>query len=104
MKVYTVSRLEEPDMNMPGVTIHGVYADEKAAIRAMAEWIVEIANTSESFKESLQNDQNHEDFPEEWDDGKVVEYIVGEYGGAYYVFDDFNDTYNFDVNETEFFG
>ena len=102
-KTYVVTLLEEPNMGNPEVTLHGAYADEKTAIKAMAEWIVERANRDDYFKESLMSDQNHEDFPKEWDDEKIVEFIVGDYGGAYYVFDDSSNIYNFDVVETEVF-
>lgn len=103
MKVYVATILTELGMDIPENDVIGVYKDKDDAIDAIADEIISKAKRDDDFRESLERDENHEDFPGIWDEEKAKRYVKDEFCGGYYVFD-CSDSYHFDLFERGFLG
>lgn len=104
MKVYAVAKLQELWMDVPENDLRGVYAKKEEAEKALVDWILELAETNETFRDSLLSDENHEEMnSEEFDRNAVSGYVLSEIKstGAYYVYGNEN-SYHFDIFEREF--
>jgi len=101
MNVYVATILTERDMDIPENDVIGVYKGKEDAIDAIADEIVSKAKRDEDFRESLERDENHEDFPGIEDEEKAKRYVKDEFCGGYYVFDGSN-SYHFDAIKSRF--
>ena len=103
MKVYVVAKLQELCMDVPENDTLGVYTKKENAEKALVEWILELAETNETFRDSLLRDENHEEMnSEEFDRDAVSGYVLSEIkaSGMYYVYG-LDNSYHFDIFERD---
>jgi len=103
MYIYVINRLDEENMEVPEAEAIRAYTSMEAAKEGLARYLVGVASNFKDFENSLRNDQNHEEFPKDCAIGseKVMDYLMSEISGGYYIYDSSENLINFTIDHIE---